>query len=96
MNYLYKIYQKMKFDKHTNAYEVESWCIHRFNTETFEIFKLECIVGSMGSVDIWLPVYPSMLTNLSQMTDFITLEEAINYLEKYGLKTLSSKLMNHL
>lgn len=96
MNYLYKIYQKMKFDKQTNAYEVESWCIHRLNTDTFEIFQLECLIGTRGSVDIWLPVYPSMLVNLTQMTDFLTLEESIHCLEKYGLKSLSNKLMNHL
>lgn len=96
MNYLYKIYQKIKFDKQTNAYEVEFWCIHRLNTSTLEIFTLTNLTGTLGSIDIWLPVYPSMLINLSQMTDFIVLEEAIHFLEKHGQKHLSSKLMNHI
>lgn len=94
--YLYKVYQKIKFDKDTNACEVESWQVHRLNTETLEIFTLTNLVGTMGSVDIWLPIYPSMLINLSQMTDFLPVEEAIHYLEKNGQKKLSSKLMNQI
>lgn len=94
--YLYKVYQKIKFDKDTNACEVESWQVHRLNTETLEIYVLSNLLGTRGSIDLWMPVYPSMMINLSEMTDFLTVEEAIHYLEKNGQKQLSSKLMNHI
>jgi len=97
MNYLYKVYQKLNFNKKTNAYEVESWSVHRLNTGTLEIFWLNGIVGTLGSFDVWLPVYPTMLINLVAVTDeFLSLEDTIYLLEKCGQTELSAKLMNHV
>jgi uncharacterized membrane protein len=96
MNYLYKVYQKLNFNKTTNAYEVEFWSVHRVNTHTLEIFSLSSFIGTTGNLDIWIPVYPTMLINLVEMTDFLSLEETIHFLEKTGQTKLSAKLMNHI
>lgn len=96
MNYLYKIYQKLNLNKETNAYEVEFWVVHRLNTKTLEIFYLAGFTGTM-QFDIWLPVYPSALVNLVAVTDdFLSLEDAIHFLEKNEQTKLSTKLMNHI
>lgn len=95
-DFLYKIYQRMRFNRETNAYEVEFWEVHRLNTKTLEIFYLSNLLSSVGTVDIWLPIYPSGLINLSQMTSFLTIEEAIHFLEKNKQTDLSYKLMNHI
>jgi hypothetical protein len=97
MNYLYKVYQKLNFNKNTNAYEVESWEVHRLNPETLEIFYLSGLTSTIGRLDLWLPVYPSMLINLAAMTeDFLSIEDTIYFLEKNEQKKLSAKLMNHI
>jgi len=97
MNYLYKVYQKIIFSKKTNAYEVESWMVHRLNPDTLEIFYLSELSGTMGQFDLWLPIYPSLLVNLAAVTDdFLSIEDTIHFLEKCGQKRLSTKLMNHI
>jgi hypothetical protein len=97
MNYLYKVYQKLNFNKTMDAYEVEFWMVHRLNTDTLEILYLSELSSTIGQFDLWLPTYPSMLVNLVALSDdFLSLEDTIHFLEKCGQKKLSSKLMNHI